>query len=197
MSEGETLRAYLKKEMISQQDFADSLGISRQALHYHLGKEKVDYEFKEKIAAIGHDVYNVKQKFTPHGVPVYALEATAGNIEQVAQDIPEKIEGYISLASFRDCIAFLYVKGESMYPTFKSGDLVGVCPVEPDIIQYGNPYLIVTKDNQRMIKFIRAGMDEEHLILRSKNKEFDDIPMKKERIVKLYRVKGPIRDDWQ
>lgn len=131
------------------------------------------------------------------GVPVYDLEATAGNLE-LSQHIPELIKGYINLPNFRDCIAFLYVRGDSMYPKFKAGDLIGVAPVtDIEIIQYGQAYLLITKDNQRMLKYIRRGQDEEHLILRSESQNFDDIKIKKEKVLKLYMVKGPIRDDWQ
>lgn len=205
--EGKALRDYIKDHKLNQEKVATALGITRQGLNYHFNKEKLDFEFKEKLPEIGISIFNVKNNFTlqePHlgygknpGTPVYDLEATAGNIE-ISEHIPETIKGYINIPSFKGCIAFLYVRGDSMYPRLKAGDLIGVIPVaDLDIIQYGQVYLIITKDNQRMVKYIRKGKEENMLILRSENNKYDDIDIDRKKILKLFMVKGPVRDDWQ
>lgn len=130
------------------------------------------------------------------GVPVYAMEATAGDMN-LSGDIGEPVEGYINLPNFRKCSAFLYVRGNSMYPKLQAGDLIGVQKiVDIEVIQFGQVYLIITTDNQRMIKII-FGEDDHSIILRSANKEFGDIKLKKAKVLQLFMVKGPIRDDWQ
>lgn len=132
------------------------------------------------------------------GVPVSNKDFTAGDVTQF-DDEREKVIGYVDLEGFRKCIWIVRVKGTSMKPDFMTGDFVGLEPVEDrKIIQYGQPYAITTKDGQKMIKIIRKGKDNEHLILRSKNREeHDDIDIHKDDIGKLFKVHGPIRDQWQ
>lgn len=171
--------------------------------------ERLSDYFKVAVKQLMHEKIIVKYKAVDdedfvgnvsdrtNGVPVYDIDATAGNME-LGNDFPELIKGYINLPSFRDCIAFLNVRGDSMTPKLKAGDIIGVIPVQDmDIIQYGQTYLVVTKDNQRMIKYLRKGKDDSHLILKSENNHYDDINLEKKKIVKLFIVKGPIRDDWQ
>lgn len=131
------------------------------------------------------------------GVPVYNVDFTAGDLTQFS-DEPNRVIGTIDLNGFRNCIAFVQVKGSSMYPDFVAGDLIGVEPIPSlEIIEYGQPFAVETKNNQRMIKIIRRGKDDDNLILRSTNKDYDDIHIHKSKIQKLYKVHGPVRDQWQ
>ncbi len=52
-NEGELLRKYLKDKGLNQEEFASSLGMSRQGLGYHFRKEKLDYEFKQLLREHG------------------------------------------------------------------------------------------------------------------------------------------------
>ena len=122
------------------------------------------------------------------------MDFTAGDVIQFT-DFQEKVIGYIDLVGFKKCIAFVKVKGNSMFPTFTAGDLVGLEPQHDiSIIEYGQPFGIVTKSGQSLIKIIRKGKDNDNLILRSNNKEFDDIDLKKSEILRLYKAHGPVRD---
>ncbi len=199
--EGEALRSKLKASPVSMNEIADILGMTRQNLSYHLRKEQLDADFrrliKEKFEMENRLSSTIGDIRSGDGTPIYDIEATAGNLE-LSGHIPETIKGYINMPSFRECIAFLYVRGDSMYPKLKAGDLIGVIPVDDiDIIQYGQVYLVITKDNQRMVKYVRKGKDNSMLVLRSENEKYDDIEVKRSKLEKLYMVKGPIRDDWQ
>jgi transcriptional regulator with XRE-family HTH domain len=200
----EILSAYRTENELTKLEMSAILGISERMYAYY---ERGDYDgspkkVKKYLALLSGKKEKQFSETAAHYqakscIPVYDLEATAGDIEWNG-DMPERITGYITLPSFRECVAFLYVRGDSMYSLLKSGDIVGLIPVtDMGIIQYGNIYLIVTTDNQRMIKFIRRGEDDEHLVLRSKNEAYDDIHLNRSKIRKLFRVKGPIRDDWQ
>jgi hypothetical protein len=128
------------------------------------------------------------------GIPVYDIDFTAGDVTQFS-DFQELVIGYINFSGFRNCIAFEKVKGNSMFPTFTAGDLVGLEPQENiNIIEYGQPFAIVTTGKQSLIKIIRKGKDNDNLILRSNNKDFDDIDIHKKEILRLYKAHGPIRD---
>lgn len=131
------------------------------------------------------------------GIPVYDSDFTGGDVAQFS-DEPARIVGHIDLNGFRKCIAFVHVKGSSMHPQLTPGDLIGLEPI-PDfsIIEYGQPFAIETKNEQRMVKIIRKGKDDKNLILRSVNEKFDDILIHRDQINKLYKVHGPVRDPWQ
>ncbi len=207
--QGKALREKLKEIDLTQDEISGHLGMSRQNLNHHMRKDILDEGFvrliKERLGFISLEngfsnemlekvIKAVKSK---KGTPVYAVEATAGNME-LNGSLPEVVEGYINLPSFKDCFAFLYVRGDSMYPKFKAGDLIGLAKLRDiDIIQYGQVFLVITKDDQRMIKYVRKGKDDNHLVLRSENKEYDDISLDKKKVSKMFMVKGPIRDDWQ
>lgn len=153
------------------------------------------------------DMFNtvsiVKEPHEPYGkvnngIPVYDIDATAGGGLDFSNQLPETIKGYINLPNFKNCIAFIMVKGDSMYPRFKAGDLIGLEPLlDMDIIQWGQTYVVLTKDNQRLLKYVRKGKDEKHLILRSENPKYDDMDLHKSKVQKLFMAKGPVRDDWQ
>jgi len=142
---------------------------------------------KDEVTASINDV---------EGIPIYNVPVTGGDMVQF-DGMPELIIGKIDLPAYHECIAFLPVVGDSMYPRYKSGDLIGIIPViDGSIIQWGNPYVIITNDEQRMLKYIRRNLtNSESVILRSENDKFDDIDMPASKIKKLYRVKGPVRNE--
>ena len=130
-------------------------------------------------------------------VPIYNVLATAGEVSQL-DDFPELIVGYIDLPNYKKCVAFVKVSGDSMYPVYKAGDLIGLETQESmEIIQYGQAFLIITNDGQKLLKYVRRGSTKAEVVLRSENPKYDDIDVKLEFIIRLFRVHGPIRDDWQ
>jgi len=197
---GEQLRAYRKANDLSQERMAAIIGVPRSRYQkWEDGVAQPKYEDQLKIDKILSGIVEESKALylTNSGSPIYDTEVTAGEFD-FNGDMPERIIGYISLPNFKACKAFVYVRGDSMYGELKAGDLIGIIPVtDTDIIQYGNIYLIVTNDDQRMVKYIRRGQDDNHLILRSKNKNYDDIHLHRSKVRRLFMVKGPIRDEWQ
>lgn len=188
----------IRKELgLTQVELATSLGIAHATYNVYENNKK---KFPEHLIQKLKEIYNIDyisnisiiQKKT--NIPIYDVDFTAGDVTQFA-DFEEKIIGYIDLIGFRKCIAFVKIKGNSMFPVFTAGDLVGLEPqIDFTIIEYGQPFAIVTKSGQSLIKIIRRGKDNDSLILRSNNKEFDDIDLSKGEILRLYKAHGPVRD---
>lgn len=114
------------------------------------------------------------------------LGVSAGRLEfESSREVPEMI-----------CIpgvnadAFFPVKGCSMMPTIQEGDIVGVKKVDSvSSIRPEDIYLIITADNERMIKHIHAGDDEDEFVtLVSDNKDYAPFQVKKESILSIYKV---------
>jgi hypothetical protein len=198
MHEGKALKQTIDLSDYKIDQIIEITGISRGQLYNLYKEEEIKDEWKARLKKLKLN-YPWSTKSTnitiePKPIPVYDVDFTAGHVTQL-QDFPELIVGYVHFASFKNCIAFVKVKGNSMFPTFTAGDMIGLEP-QPDLkyIEYGQPYGIVTKTGLSLVKTIRKGADDENLILRSNNKEFDDISIHKKDILRLYKAHGPIRD---
>lgn len=194
---------------LSQQQVADSIGVSKGMISFY--ERGVNEPEKDKLISLaklfkvdystlyddGKTLNEPIESYHKKGIPIFNKDFTAGDITQFA-DEPQRVVGHIDLNGFRQCVGFVPVKGSSMYPDFVAGDLIGLEPIgDFSIVEFGQPFAIVTKNNQRMIKIIRKGKDDENLVLRSTNKEFDDINIHRSKIQALFKVHGPVRDQWQ
>lgn len=211
--QGEILKKLIKKRGFTQDGVAKKLKRSREWINQMLKDSTIDPLYISgicEIIGVSRDVVNsgdlnmvneptenYSRTTKGKGVPAFNVDFTAGDIAQF-QDDQEQIVGYVDLEGFRTCVGFVRVRGSSMYPELVAGDYIGL---EPDkdlsIIEYGQIYAVVTKTNKRMVKIIRKGKDDTHLILKSVNPEYDEINIHKDQIDKLYKVHGPIRDSWQ
>lgn len=190
---GKELKRIIDNQKLKIAEIVEKSGIPKRTLYNLYDKESVEEHYLEDIRKAGVEV----PKSAKRGVPVFNGEFTGGDVT-LFQDDQAEVIGYVDLEGFRMCKGFVRIRGNSMYPTFTAGDFVGLEPDEDlSIIEYGMPYGIVTKTNKRLLKIIRKGKDDEHLILRSVNPDFDDINIHKDKILKLFRVHGPVRDIWQ
>lgn len=120
------------------------------------------------------------------------IEATGGGVMSFDDSIKE---GYVEmvLPNFKDCTDAISIKGDSMYPRYKSGQIVILKPWNESYIEYGQAYLIVTTTGHRMIKYLYPSKDKENLQCVSENKEqYPPFDVEKESISNLYVVKGVI-----
>ena len=85
----------------------------------------------------------------------------------------EKTRIPIFLPDFGDNVIFINVYGDSMYPKYKSGDMIGIKPVEFPYIVFGHPYVVVFDNGDTNIKYVQKGSDEHHVILASENPKYE------------------------
>jgi phage repressor protein C with HTH and peptisase S24 domain len=108
---------------------------------------------------------------------------------------------YVTFEGLNGCIG-VYVYGDSMNPEYRAGDIVFVRQVlDPNDIDYGRPYVIITK-NDRVLKCIyQSKHDATALRLTSLNEEtnrhgdrlFPDKEIPKDNIIFIYKVVGMFR----
>jgi len=131
-------------------------------------------------------------------IPLYNLEATAGLVS-LFDDVNARIPiSYISLPDLPTCDGAVYVRGDSMYPLLKSGDIVLYKQVH-DMqhgIFWGEMYLIsanVDGDEFVTIKYIHKSDQENCVKLVSHNQHHEpkDIPISMIRALAL--VKASVR----
>src|SRR5690606_3657946 len=87
------------------------------------------------------------------GVPYFEdIEATA-TIASSYSDFKETPTFYIDYEHFNDCTAYVPIVGDSMYPTFCSGEIIAIKKIfNLDVILWGEAYFIVTNSNANDIK---------------------------------------------
>ena len=101
---------------------------------------------------------------------------------------------YIDMAipEFVDCTDAVNLYGDSMLPLFKSGQIIILKEWRESFIDYGNVYLVITKNGNRMVKYLRRGSDAQHVLCVSENRDFDPFEIDRSDILRLFIVKGSI-----
>lgn len=130
-------------------------------------------------------------------IPLYNLEATAGLVS-LFNDANAAPVGYVSLPNLPSCDGAVYVRGDSMYPLLKSGDIVLYKRVRDfeNGIFFGEMYLVsanVDGDEFITIKYIHKSEKEGYIKLVSHNPHHEpkDIPVSMVRALAL--VKASVR----
>lgn len=126
------------------------------------------------------------------GALVYDIDATCGMMSRPIDFVNEKIIGVVDLPEIKETSPIIRANGDSMEPVIFDGDRIVIREIfNWSNIFYGQIYMIVL-DEYRMIKYIRKCEDDEenYVILRSKNKEYDDIKLPRKDIRKLFVVEN-------
>lgn len=118
----------------------------------------------------------VQQKFplyTDHSVelqnvPLYELDATAGLVALFTDHSRQTPISHLQIPNLPPCDGALYVRGDSMYPLLKSGDIVLYKEVPNGVhsILWGEMYLLsftIDGEDYITIKYIQRG-DNEHIV---------------------------------
>ena len=91
---------------------------------------------------------------------------------------------------YENDLFMISLEGESMYPTFCSGDYILVQKNESiSEIKWGEPYLVVSENGQ-VVKRICKAEDEFKLLLKSDNELYDSYEIEIAKIISLWEVKG-------
>lgn len=126
------------------------------------------------------------------GTLVYDVDATCGTNVRDIDFTNDNIIGSVDLPEISKSSKIIRANGDSMEPKIYDGSRIVIREIMnwSDIF-YGQIYLIVM-DEYRMIKYIRRYEQDEdnYIILRSENKEYDDIKLNKKKIRKLFIIEN-------
>lgn len=129
-------------------------------------------------------------------VPLYSIEAAAG-LSTIFENGVEYIDGYITLPNMSAVDGAVAVRGDSMYPLLKAGDVVVYKKVSgPEYIIYGQMYLIEYSwddDSYVVVKYINRSEKEGYIRLVSYNEYHDPMDIPLANIMALGLVKVSIR----
>ena len=127
------------------------------------------------------------------GIPLIPLHAMAGALQGEISVLEYECEQYV-VPAFKGADFLIPVKGNSMFPTYQSGDIVACqrTPMSSVFFQWNKPYVLDTAQGA-IIKRIRPGVDDEHVQIVSDNTDYLPFYLHKSEIYAVALVIGIIR----
>lgn len=153
-----------------------------------IGKIEVEEQFQLRTD------HNVEMQ----SVPLYELDATAGLVALFSDDVRQVPISHLQIPNLPPCDGSLFVRGDSMYPLLKSGDIVCYKEVTAtaDSILWGEMYLLsfsLDGEDYTTIKYIQRGDDDRHVRLVSHNPHHSPKDIPADSIRALALIKASVR----
>ena len=126
------------------------------------------------------------------GIPLIPIEAMAGFGDGEMQVMEHECERYV-VPMFRDAEFMIRVKGSSMYPKYSSGDVVACKKLPLDTFFQWNKVYVLDTEQGALIKRIKKGSSDEHLLIVSENEKYGDFELHVSKIYSVAIVIGVIR----
>lgn len=212
------LRQYFENQGITQKQIAEDLGVDKAYVNKLLNGDK---PFGKKTAAKWSDLYGLSTSWLLTGegdmllpevnklshpkatekneevgeVTLYDVEAAA-NLKTLLADKTQNILGKIQIPNIPKCDGAVYVRGDSMYPLLKTGDIVAYKEIPLDIqhIIWGEMYLIsidLDGDEYLSVKYLKhsdKGEDWIKLVSYYPHHEPKDFPLSSVRAIALVKL---------
>lgn len=190
------LRVERKNYDIPLIDISEKTGIPQKLLKdFQWGDAELSDEFRDRLYYFIEEVreYFVNNaigeaKGKPTGYYYPEVSASAGF--DIATFNNEAMRIPIYLPEFGKDIIFINVYGDSMYPKYKSGDMIGVKPTDFQYVVFGHPYVVVFDNGDVNIKYVCKGSDNDHVNLVSENPQYEPREYPLSIIRSFYTVKG-------
>lgn len=149
---------------------------------------KIEENAREDEKNVAHHTGNPKE-----GIPLIPFSAMAGALTGEQSVLEYECERYV-VPAFSGADFLMQVKGNSMMPTYISGDIVACqrVPMSGLFFQWNKPYFLDTVQGA-IIKRIKPGSDKKHILIVSDNKEYDPFELPYEDIYAVALVIGIIR----
>lgn len=193
VSEKDRLTALIKEFGGTQVAFAKHIGVGQSAIANWIKRDSIPATAKAQILSNCDGIserwlFFGEGHMFPKGTNNFykELEVSAGRIEFAnTTSKPQRI-----FIPGVEADAFFPVKGFSMYPTIQEGDIVGVVQVDNfETLKPKNIYLIITRDNERMLKHIELGNARSpYITLTSDNADYEPFKIRKENVLSIYKV---------
>ncbi len=133
--------------------------------------------------------YGARQR----GLPYYEIDASANLINLFSDNPSLTPSTHIYIPGFEDCTGYINIYGNSMESAYSPGDIIVYKLLnEINIIQYGLPYLVVTKDDV-YFRYVKKSLNKALVELHAYNTFHDPFDIAIDSIRYLAVVKGKIQ----
>lgn len=130
---------------------------------------------------------------SPAGIPLITADAMAGYLTGGDTQVMDyECEHYI-VPAFKGADFLIPVRGDSMMPKYIRGDIVACKKLPLDTFFQWNKVYVVDTTQGILIKRVRKGGDNDHLLFVSENSEFEPFELHKKEVRGLAIVVGIIR----
>lgn len=196
-----TIKLLREKRGLSQTELAIKMAVSlRTVQNWESNQDKIPMDKLVKIYKELHGdlpelrsaMFKIKKQSEPEPTGYYysKVSASAGMDKEMINDELNKIP--INLPNWEKGVDFINVYGDSMYPKFCSGEIIGIKEVELQYLNYGFAYVVILKDGQVLLKFIKKSKKLDNIILESENKFYEPKEYHLDQIKKVFIIKGVI-----
>lgn len=127
------------------------------------------------------------------GIPLVPLSAMAGAFTNETSVMEYECERYV-IPAFKGADFLIQIKGDSMQPTYYSGDLVACqrMPLNDIFFQWNKAYVLDTVQGP-LIKRIMPGSDTDHVLIVSDNSNYPPFELHKNQFNGVALVRGLVR----
>lgn len=210
MDLGANIKTIRKLRNLSQEELGVKIGVKKQHVSgwennkYQPSKENLD-KLATSLGVKSSDFYNfVDEKHTPvtegkrlNEIPFYDTVAVGGTSILAEQNAiyGNQAEMINPGTWFRSANGALRVYGHSMFPKYPAGCIVAFKESEPDLLIWGEDYVIELKD-RRIVKRVEKSKQQGYITAVSYNKSEDyvyspiEIPVTK--IKRIFMVMGKV-----
>lgn len=127
------------------------------------------------------------------GIPLIPIEAMAGALTTEQTVLNYECERYV-VPAFKGADFLIRITGDSMTPTYRSGDLVACqrFPLSDVFFQWNKAYVLDTKQGP-LIKRIKPGSDNDHILIVSDNPDYEPFELSRSQFNGIALVRGLVR----
>ena len=199
---GNQAKKILQENGINLSELATLLNLSPQAFSSRLNaqvfKKSYQLEINQVLKRAIFDV-STEDEFRQ---PILDIRVCAGNGIGLEGE-ENKVLEYVTIPALSGCYG-LTVYGESMYPQYKSGDIIFVRPVlDKNDIDFGRTYLIITRSDRLLKMLYQSEKGDGFLRLCSYNIDtkpdgerlYPDRDVDVDNILFIYKVVGSLQRD--
>lgn len=163
------------------------------------GEQGQDYKVSQNVPKVVQEPSfgyskekQLAKKTEEAGVSYYFpyINASAGlSLNMISED-EERIP--VQIPYWKKKLYFINVFGDSMYPKFQSGQIIGIKQIKWEYLNFGYTFVVVMQSGEVYLKYVKKGKDDEHVVLESENKCYDPREFHIKRIRFFYLVEGLI-----
>lgn len=145
---------------------------------------------KEDLHLIREDAPAYKSN---EGIPLIPIDAMAGVLTENSTAVMDFECDHYIVPMFKGADFLIPVKGDSMQPKYFSGDIVACKRLPFDTFFQWNRTYVIDSDQGVLIKRVRRGKDDQHIMVVSENTDYEPFEVEKSHIHSLALVIGVVR----
>lgn len=194
----ENIQLIRKSKKIRREDMAKQLGIELSSYSKtERGEVKLSVERLYEIAKIFKmevvDILNY-QKTGRGNITYLPVNVQAGTLSEIATPTYSSDNITVSIPMFKEENLYMVnIEGDSMYPTFSSGDFVIIKKVDNlRFLRFGEPFIFDTTDGRVVKRVYKDDNDDGVFVMKSDNEMYESYLLDKNTILSIWQIKGYI-----